>query len=126
VLVDRPRPADRGLSPTELNVVAESRTANLNGCFAEWSERTGRASVFLKVTYKVFPDGRARRAEVSGVVDQVLPECVSSLFRGMRYPQRDLTTSVVADVGFTDGKTTVTASRVGTEDPPPLIDSPGQ
>jgi gas vesicle protein len=126
LVVQRPRPIDLGLSPDELTVVAQSRKADLNGCFTEWSERTGRATVFLKVTYKVMPTGRVPRAEVTGLVDQVVPECVAALFRGMRYPPRELTTSVVADLGFADGKTTITASRVGTEDPPPLIDSPGQ
>ena len=102
------------------------KVGDLNGCWIEWSTRTGQSSQVLKVRFKVWPVGRVPAAQVTGMDDKVLSECIEPAFRRMRFPERDMTTVVAADVQFADGKTTVTPYREGIEDPPPRIDSPGE
>ena len=121
-----PPPVERGLTPAELTAGAQPKLADLKGCFVEWAGRTGRSSEVIKVTFKVYPEGRVPRAEVSGLEDKIVPECIGLAFRRMKFPVRDMTTVVAADVGFLDDKTTVTPYRLGIEDPPPRIDSPGE
>ncbi len=121
-----PHPVERGLAQDDLSRVTQTKLDEINGCFGEWSNRTGRSTAFLKVTYKVYPEGRVPAAKVIGLDDLIVPECVSQAFRRMRFPVRDMTTVVAADVGFGDDKTTITPYRVGIEDPPPRIDSPGE
>ena len=122
----RPAPVERGLSQAEVAAGVQLKLDDITGCFNEWSARTGRPSAFLKVTYKVLPEGRAPLPQVTGLADQIVPECVAQAFRRMRFAPHDLVTVVGTDVGFLDGNTTVTHYRQRTEDPPPRIDSPGE
>jgi hypothetical protein len=121
-----PPPAERGLTQAELVAGAQPRYRELEGCFVEWAIRTGRSEAFVKVAFKVYPEGRVPLARVSGLEDKIVPECVAQGFRRMRFPERALTTVVTADAGFVNNKMQVTISRQGTEDPPPRIDSPGE
>ena len=123
----RPRPPDeRGLRQEELQVVMDAQREQITGCFVEWSTRTGRTNAILKVTFKVWPEGRVPVTGVTGLEDRIVPECVAQNLRRLRYPPRAMTTVVGADIGFSDGKITVTPYRLGIEDPPPRIDSPGE
>ncbi len=126
IAVRRPAPVERGLSQAEVAAGVQLKLDDITGCFNEWSARTGRPSAFLKVTYKVLPEGRAPLPAVTGLADQIVPECVAQVFRRMRFAPHDLVTVVGTDVGFLDGNTTVTHYRQRTEDPPPRIDSPGE
>ncbi|HVV88106.1 MAG TPA: protein kinase [Kofleriaceae bacterium] len=122
-----PPPIERGLSPAELKAGVSPQVDDINGCWGEWSSRTGQQENSIKVTFKVYPEGRvAPRTEVTGLDDKALVECVEPAFQRMRFPVRDMTTLVAADVQFADGKTIVTPYRQGIEDPPPRIDSPGE
>jgi serine/threonine protein kinase len=121
-----PPPPERGLTPAELNAGAQPKYGDLKGCFVEWAGRTGRSEAFVKVEFKIWPEGRVPFARVSGLDDKIVPECVAQAFRRMRFPERDLTTLVTADAGFVAGNATVTLSRQGTEAPPSRIDSPGE
>ena len=120
------RPLERGLTPAELNAGALPKRPEMEGCFTEWAIRTGRSEAVLKVDFKVYPDGRVLQASVTGLEDKIVPDCIEEAFKRMRFPLRDLMTVVTADVSYLDRNTAVVLSRLGTEDPPPRIDSPGQ
>ena len=69
--------------PRWLDVARE----DLEGCFAEWSERVADHYQAVDVRFSVTPEGVAYDGHATGTESSALAFCVSEAFLRQRYPQ---------------------------------------
>jgi eukaryotic-like serine/threonine-protein kinase len=98
------------------------RSANLGGCFDEWSKRRPDTDVRVRVTMKVSPTGLRHDATASGVDDASLGYCVSDGLTRIQVPAPGSALKLAVDVSYTGGLIAIAPRLEAVEPAAPAID----
>lgn len=79
------------------------------GCLTEWAERTGGTAARVTLAARVDAQGRLSATTVTGLVDRVVPRCLSGVLRDVSYVTEPAPSAVELELRYDRGTLRATA-----------------